>query len=144
MKQVCGIVSKISNISRILKYCISIVSDLNFQYRPSLQSSSMYIYATLYNYYIQHLRIFTHDSSTTGAEEGSQFWGLISQKEKFSLVKNRILWRTLKIRGGFSPLAPPPFLPPMRTTIIIQRAQLQESHSQFFFIKYVCKAFRQN
>ena len=109
MKQVCGIVSKISNISRILKYCISIVSDLNFQYHPSLQSSSMYIYATLYNYYIQHLRIFTHDSRTTGAEEGSQFWGLISQKEKFSIVKNRILWRTLKIRGGFSPLAPPPF-----------------------------------
>ena len=31
----CGIVSKISNIGHILRYCISIVSYLNFQYRPS-------------------------------------------------------------------------------------------------------------
>ena len=29
-------VSKISNIGHVLKYCIGIVSDLNFQYRPSL------------------------------------------------------------------------------------------------------------
>ena len=36
MKQECGIISKISNIGHILKYCNSIVSDLNFQYRPSL------------------------------------------------------------------------------------------------------------
>ena len=38
MKQECGIVSKILNIGHILKYCISIVMDLNFQYRPSLDT----------------------------------------------------------------------------------------------------------
>ena len=32
--------------------------------------------------------------------------GLISQQEKISMVKSWILWRTLKIRGGFSLLAP--------------------------------------
>ena len=34
------------------------------------------------------------------AEEGSQFRGLISQKEKISMIKNWILWSTLKITGG--------------------------------------------
>ena len=41
---------------------------------------------------------YTHANS--GVEEGSQFGGLINQQE-------RILWRTLKIREGFSPLALP-------------------------------------
>ena len=36
MKQEYGIVSKTSNIGHILKYRIGVISDLNFQYHPSL------------------------------------------------------------------------------------------------------------
>ena len=38
--------------------------------------------------------------------------GSIDRQENISMVKNKILWSTHKIRWGCSPIAPP-FLPPM-------------------------------
>ena len=63
------------------------------------------------------------------AEEGSQLGGANRQTRNFSVVlKSKMLWSTLKIRWGFSPVAPS-FLLPM---------ELSESTLYYCQCSYVC------